>query len=149
MVEQLEPRRLMSITLDQPTGHLTIVGSDNADSLVFSEEFLHGTGKHVLRVNFNGKIIDYKWAAVRSMTIQTLGGNDSVILGSIPMSARLEGGDGDDILSTGDGKDFIDGGNGNDYCFGRDNHDYITGGAGYDMLLGGPGNDHVVPLSDG
>jgi Ca2+-binding RTX toxin-like protein len=148
MYEGLEPRRLMSISLDPATGNLTIIGTNNADSLEFSEEYVPVSNKHVLRLHVNGKQIDYKWAAVKSMTIQTLGGNDTVILGSIPMGARIEGGDGDDILSAGDGKDSIFGGNGNDYCFGRDNHDYIEGGPGYDMLLGGNGNDRILPFSD-
>src|SRR5437667_8151563 len=111
MYEVLEPRRLMSISLDPANGNLTIIGTNNADSLEFSEEFLPVTNKHVLRLHSNNKQIDYKWAAVKSITILALGGNDSIILGSIPMGAHIEGGDGDDIISAGDGKDIDGGGN--------------------------------------
>ena len=144
MYEPLEPRRLMSATLDPATGILTIIGNSKANSVELSEE----SHRQILRLHIDGKQIDYKFAAVKSLTIQMLGGNDTVILGSITTPARIEGGDGDDSLSGGDGTDSIFGGNGNDYCFGRDNHDYIEGGPGYDTLGGGHGNDRIVPLSD-
>src|SRR3954470_23734275 len=149
MIDLLEPRRLMSVSYDSATGALSVVGTPNKDSVIFSEEIMHGTGKHVLRLHFNGTNTDYKRGSVSSITIDTLAGADTVIIGSVNIPARIDGGAGDDALSGGDADDTINGQGGDDYCFGRKSSDRITGGLGYDLLMGGPGTDFITPFSDG
>ena len=148
MLEQLENRALFSVTYDETTGALTVVGTPGKDRVIFSEEILHITGKHVLRLHFNGTVRDYRKGSVRKIDIQTLDGDDLVILGTINVPSTLNGGAGDDSLSGGDDKDVIDGGDGNDYLYGRKDADSLTGGQGYDLILGGPGSDRIVPFSD-
>src|SRR5581483_2385764 len=127
---------------------LTITGTDHADSVIFSEEILHDTGKHVLRLHFNGETTDYKRGSVSSISIDTGAGADTVILGTINVPSRIDGGPGDDKLSGGDERDTINGQGGDDYVFGRKGSDKLTGGLGYDLILGGPGDDRIIPLSD-
>jgi Ca2+-binding RTX toxin-like protein len=148
MLELLEPRRFFAVAYDPATGALAITGTDHSDAVIFSEEILHDTGKHVLRLHFNGDITDYKRGSVSSITIDTGTGADTVILGSIKVPARIDGGPGDDKLSGGDERDTINGQGGDDYLFGRKGSDKLTGGLGYDLILGGPGDDKIVPLSD-
>ena len=131
MLDLLEPRRLMSVSYDAASGALTIVGTDHADSIIFSEEILHDTGKHVLRLHFNGDITDYKKGSVTSISINGGKGADTVILGTINIPSRIDGGPGNDALSGGDDKDTINGQGGDDYIFGRKGSDKLTGGLGY------------------
>ncbi len=148
MFDALEPRCLMSVAYDSSTGTLAIVGTDHADSIIFSEEILHPTGQHVLRLHFNGVNTDYKRGSVKLINISAGKGADTVILGTINIPSRIDGGPGDDALSGGDAKDTINGQGGNDYVYGRKSSDKLTGGLGYDLILGGPGDDHIIPLSD-
>lgn len=144
----LEPRRLFSVAYSPATGALTIVGTDAVDTIIFSEEILHTTGRHVLRLHENGEVRDYKRGSVSSIDIDTKGGADTVILGTINVPSNIKGGAGDDKLSGGDEIDVIDGQGGDDYIFGRKGKDTLTGGLGYDLILGGPGSDTIIPLSD-
>lgn len=94
--------------------------------------------------------------------VTTVGGATTVT--DIPFTAPAEvnGGDGDDVVTTGDGDDTVTGGNGNDTvntgvgndsADGNDGNDAIdtgpgkdvvTGGNGDDRLSGGPGADSIV-----
>ncbi len=56
---------------------------------------------------------------------------------------NLDGGGGDDILSSGDGNDTLIGGTGNDELDGGGGNDTLTGGPGNDTIEGGPGNDTI------
>src|SRR5262245_20337849 len=71
MFEHLENRSLYSVSYDQTTGALTITGTPGKDRVIFSEEILHETGKHVLRLHFNGTVQDFKKGSVRKIDIQT------------------------------------------------------------------------------
>ena len=148
MIDLLEPRRLMSVNFDPNTGALAIVGTPHADAIIFSEEILHPSGQHVLRLHLNGVITDYKRGSVKSISIKGGTGGDTVILGTINIPSLIDGGKGDDKLSGGDAKDTINGQGGDDYVYGRKGSDKLSGGIGYDLILGGPGDDHIVPLSD-
>src|SRR5436190_13270164 len=133
-IDLLEPRTLLSVGYDSATGALTVVGTPNIDTVIFSEEILHKTGRKVLRLHFNGQVSDYKRGSVKSISIDTLEGADTVILGSINVPSHINGGAGDDKLSGGDGIDVIDGQGGDDYIFGRRGKDSLTGGLGYDLI---------------
>jgi Ca2+-binding RTX toxin-like protein len=148
MFEHLENRSLYSVSYDETTGALTVTGTPGKDRVIFSEEILHETGKHVLRLHYNGAVQDFKKGSVRKIDIQTFEDDDLVILGTINIPSTINGGTGNDSLSGGDDKDVIDGGEGDDYIYGRKKADTLTGGPGYDLILGGPGNDQVIPFSD-
>ena len=94
------------------------------------------------------------------ITIQTLDGNDNIVLASLAEPKRIEagdghdyvdisqsidgivlGGEGDDVLRGGPEPDFLDGGPGNDWLFGLGAADTLIGGDGNDHLVGGVGND--------
>lgn len=89
-------------------------------------------------------------------------GNDSIILepfsstfgGIVSFTARafLEGGDGDDQLTSAAGLDVLNGGSGNDTIKGGAGEDTLNGGSGNDLILGeteddtligGPGDDQL------
>lgn len=70
-------------------------------------------------------------------------GNDTIIPGS-PLSTDdyyVNGGAGNDTITTSDGDDFLVGGAGNDNLTGGGGNDKFIGGAGNDILDGGSGND--------
>ncbi|UOA27497.1 Hint domain-containing protein [Pseudosulfitobacter sp. DSM 107133] len=56
----------------------------------------------------------------------------------------VDGGDGDDTISTGDDRDTIVGGTGNDVIDGGIDDDEITGDDGDDRIVGGEGNDIIL-----
>jgi Ca2+-binding RTX toxin-like protein len=58
--------------------------------------------------------------------------------------ARVDGGDGDDILTGGDGVDILNGGLGNDTLNGGAGNDTLTGGPGVDPHNGGLGDDLMI-----
>ncbi len=58
--------------------------------------------------------------------------------------ARVDGGDGDDVLTGGDGVDLLNGGLGNDTLNGGAGNDVLTGGPGIDPHNGGPGDDLMI-----
>ncbi|MEW6454449.1 MAG: calcium-binding protein, partial [Pseudomonadota bacterium] len=56
----------------------------------------------------------------------------------------LNGGGGNDILNGGDGNDILVGGDGDDMLNGDAGNDTLNGGAGNDTLNGGAGNDTLI-----
>lgn len=58
---------------------------------------------------------------------------------SIPVT--LNGGGGNDLLTSGSGNDLLHGEEGDDRLVGGKGDDVLFGGAGKDVLIGGPGND--------
>jgi Ca2+-binding RTX toxin-like protein len=93
-----------------------------------------------------------------SMTLNTGGGDDhvkSLIITPIPpRSLRLDLGDGNDTFIGQDAAEVVDGGagdddittfGGDDELLGGDGVDKLSSGAGADVLRGGPGNDRFSP----
>ncbi len=70
-------------------------------------------------------------------------GHDS-LGGYNDMSNRINGLDGNDLLSGGLLNDALTGGNGNDALHGGDGDDILDGGAGHDVMDGGRGRDRLV-----
>ncbi|CCQ09965.1 Alkaline phosphatase [Pseudoalteromonas luteoviolacea B = ATCC 29581] len=68
-------------------------------------------------------------------------GNDSYIATAVAREQTVEGGSGNDSISTGIKDDYLLGGPGNDTIFGNNGHDVIQGNDGDDELNGGNGND--------
>jgi Ca2+-binding RTX toxin-like protein len=61
---------------------------------------------------------------------------------------EVNGGAGNDFISTGDDRDTISGGSGDDTIYGGIDADLITGGSGSDRIIGGEGAD-TIGGSDG
>ena len=75
MIEPLEPRRLFSGSVDFKNGLLTVVGTDGADHVAFAVD------PQFIRVTLNGVVTKLDADRVRSIQINTNGGNDEIILG--------------------------------------------------------------------
>ncbi|MBV2263526.1 MAG: hypothetical protein KUL79_08195 [Thauera sp.] len=59
----------------------------------------------------------------------------------VAIDYRIQGGDGNDIITGGEGHDTLEGGNGVDSIVGGAGNDTLDGGAGIDTLAGGLGDD--------
>jgi Ca2+-binding RTX toxin-like protein len=135
MFEQLEGRRMMSVSLAKSV--LTINGTNNSDSIYVQPI----NGK--MEVEFNGKVVSrFAMSKVKQVRIFGLKGDDS-IGATLPsnMTARIDGGKGNDVISGGEGNDTIFGGDGDDLIHGNGGNDSITGDSGHDTLDGGDGDD--------
>lgn len=153
VVEGLEQRQLLSVTLDQDTGILSITGTDESDVIVVRP----AANRDNIRVQVNGEKAFFAKADVKGITVDAGAGNDYVSIfqvgGRIEIPATISGGAGDDTLAGGDaddviiggaGHDQLHGGRGNDLLRGGDGNDTIIGGAGDDTVIGGLGIDHIV-----
>jgi hypothetical protein len=157
-IESLERRLCLSVAVTD--GVLTIVGTDHADTIKVTQKknqfIVRGPdGRSVL----GGDGID-------EVLVQAGAGNDTVTLTGLTVSARVEGGagndkltggaeadeliggDGNDKLTGGGGDDTLDGGAGNDTLSGGDGDDDLTGGDGIDHIIGGNGFDTVDAATD-
>jgi Ca2+-binding RTX toxin-like protein len=165
-IESLENRQLLSATLNATTGALTVTGTAGNDSIVISR--VRDTSLVVTETSRTGTNsisttrTTFKFADVKSITVNALAGNDVVLIGpGISVKSTINGGDGNDVINSGAGADSIDagagndvvrsgagddsvlGGDGNDALFGGDGKDTLSGGAGRDLLVGGAGDDNV------
>lgn len=116
---------------------LAVSGTTGADTISLS--MVNGR----LRVTRNGKNTDYSLWQISSITVNGLGGNDRLTVGTGVKGVTLKGGDGNDVLTGGDSNDYLDGGNGNDTLRGGSGNDTLYGQAGADKLYGGLGNDKL------
>jgi Ca2+-binding RTX toxin-like protein len=110
---------------------LIIHGTPGADTVVVTP--LAGS-KTDFRVTVNNVS-----STVRGITgrfiVGGLGGDDNINLSAVGIAARVDGGDGNDVIQTSSGQDILFGGNG---------ADLIAGGLGADGINGGAGNDIVI-----
>src|SRR4051812_45894693 len=107
VVQQLEPRRLLSFTL--VSGALTITGTGGADGIALK------LISNQVRLDDNGVIRKFPQADVTSIQVLAGAGKDSVsIQGAITTPTTLFGEAGNDLLRAGGGNDSISGGPGND-----------------------------------
>ena len=153
MLESLESRRLLSVTLDQ--GVLTVTGIDGADQLAVGRN----PTTNMIVVNDNGTPSSFDPADVQRVVINGLDGNDRIGVGpGVMRPIAIDAGAGDDSVNGGSGPEHIMGGPGNDriagggggdVLAGGDDDDAIVGGAGSDTMLGGDGADRfdAVDLS--
>ena len=122
----LEPRRMLSATLDQ-TGLLTITGTSNRDRI--THRLLNG----MVQVNDNAQLSTFDPAKVRRIQVNALAGNDLVqSADALDAPATIDGGDGNDVLRGGGGSDLLIGGLGNDRLDGGKRGDRLAGGEGSD-----------------
>ena len=107
-----------------------------------------------LDVNVNGEHYEVKLEQGQELTIRAGAGDDVIeVAPNVKVNIVVEGGDGDDTITTGAGDDRIDGGAGDDTIFsgaGRDDifgntgDDVITGGDGVNIIHGGDGDDTIT-----
>lgn len=107
-----------------------------------------------LDVNVNGESYEVRLGQDQELTIRAGAGDDVIeVAPNVKVNIVVEGGDGDDTITTGAGDDRIDGGAGNDTIFsgaGRDDvfgnsgDDVIVGGDGVNIMYGGDGNDRIT-----
>lgn len=159
--ESLERRSMLSATFDDGTGILTLVGTESADVISLSVVKQNGTvvnGSVKVR-GVAGVAKNEVFTDVSGVVIQSLGGNDKVIIGSglknvsggllaVTVEAGngndvVQGGDGDDTVLGGFGKDVLKGGRGDDSIDGGGDNDKVFGDDGDDVCLGGSGRDDV------
>ena len=174
MFETLETRRLLAATAVLTDGLLTVTGTEGRDVIevyeVRREAIFRGSdvgtfttlGDLLVRVGVNGKTLgDFDFNRVDRLSINALGGNDTValdklapgprqfdegdaqitVLGGLKQPATLEGAAGNDTLYGGGGDDVLIGGAGNDVLIGGKGNDLVSGGAGRDKLYGNDGSD--------
>ncbi len=70
-------------------------------------------------------------------------GNDRITMNSYLGGVIVDGGDGNDDITTSDGDDVISGGAGNDYVYAAAGNDTINAGSGDDTILADEGNDVI------
>ncbi|GGJ98581.1 M91 family zinc metallopeptidase [Luteimonas terricola] len=107
-----------------------------------------------LDVTINGESYEVRIDQGQELTIRAGAGDDVIeVAPNVTVNIVVEGGDGDDTITTGAGDDRIDGGAGNDTIFsgaGRDDifggsgDDVIVGGEGVNIIHGGDGNDEIT-----
>jgi hypothetical protein len=86
-------------------------------------------------------------APAAGIAVEMGDGDDSVnVRDVLPVPARIDGGDGPDVLGGlyEGGSETIAGGPGNDSVNGRGGADHVDGGSGDDKVRGGPGADIVL-----
>lgn len=137
MLESLESRRLLSVTLED--GVLTVTGTADADHLAV------GRSSAGIVVNDNGTTSTWDPTLVDSIVINALEGSDQIAIHS-PLGKPLtaNGGDGDDALRGGPGREHLNGDAGNDKIFGGGGGDLLDGGDDNDIIVGGPGEDRML-----
>jgi Ca2+-binding RTX toxin-like protein len=147
-LEQLESRRLYSVSAVSAGGTLVVTGDNTANDITVSRDAVG----HLL-VNSGAVPITGDAATVSNTSLITvLGGNgrDNLLLdesnGVLP-KANLVGGNGDDTLAGGSGADALSGGNGDDVILGKAGDDQLFGGSGNDTLIGGVGTDQAFGQS--
>ena len=127
--EPLEPRRLLSISLDPTSGTLDIQGTPAQDYIHVSQS--GGT----LAVRFDGANYAYPAASVAQISMETGDGADVVFIdGNILLPVTVDGGAGDDFVQAGNGPSSILGVDGNDRLYSGNANDTLDGGAGYDLI---------------
>ena len=79
------------------------------------------------------------------IVIHGLGGNDTItVAGSVPVSAEIQGGPGNDKITGGRGHDLLDGGLGNDTVNGGKGNDTLVGSTDLDVLAGQADSDTLI-----
>jgi Ca2+-binding RTX toxin-like protein len=102
-------------------------------------------GVLVERTNLVPIALDF--ARVERLELDTLGGNDEVVASdgfTSGPSLRIDGGEGDDVITGSDGPDVLIGGGGEDQIMGRDGDDVLDGGNGADVVFGGDDDDILL-----
>jgi Ca2+-binding RTX toxin-like protein len=118
-----------------------IAGGDSNPDTTWVRGNLDGTK---LLVDVNGAT--YFTGGLNQILIAAVNGSsdaDIILVENIAANAHIDGGGGNDTITTGDGFDIVYGGEGDDTIFGGDGDDTLFGNGGNDVLSGQGGNDVV------
>jgi Ca2+-binding RTX toxin-like protein len=147
MLEALEERFFLSVTLNPKLKKLFVVGTNKNDVIVIQRD---SEIPERIAISINGDVTVREWEKFKRVEIHGNKGNDRIIVddsyGQIPTSRIMQifGESGNDTLTGCMNADEIDGGGDNDIIRGRDGNDTITGDAGNDRVFGGDGADTIT-----
>ena len=145
LLELLESRRLLSVSLNSSTGLLTVLGTSRDDTVTMS------VTNGVLKVVENGRTRSFTATKVKRIHVDGKLGADNISLAdSVRAPATLLAGGDTEYSSQGD---LLRGGGGNDRLVGNPRTQRMDGGAGNDVIdgsnaegqmWGGGGNDRIL-----
>jgi Ca2+-binding RTX toxin-like protein len=119
-----------------------ITGAAADDNLTVVQQ---GTTTRFDRTNlvpFNVQLLN---GTVEKLSITPFAGNDTLTTSpDVPVAMAVDGGAGDDVMTTGAGADLLNGFDGNDTLNGQGGGDRIVGDRGNDAMNGGAGDDTLV-----
>src|SRR5207249_2955520 len=100
---------------------------------------------NVFDARFNKATTYISIADLHKINILAHGGDDIIQIDSsldaLKLRVIVDGGDGNDRISTGAGNDMVIGGAGDDSIYGNGGNDTLNGESGRDKLYGGRGRD--------
>jgi Ca2+-binding RTX toxin-like protein len=164
VVEMLERRRLMTLSVEQVGGTVEITGSSSADYVSVS---LDGSGSIKIYDGTSSNYGAYDPNQVTLIKVLAGDGADTVLVNPSVSEAMLiygdsgnddlhgagqsdtvYGGNGSDGIDVGSSADLVYGGEGGDTVNGGDFGDTIWGDLGSDVLSGGNGDDLIYGGAD-
>jgi Ca2+-binding RTX toxin-like protein len=145
--ESLEDRRLLAFASE---GSLIGIKGTKGDDVIRVERVIPGNYQQgYVLLTLNGEHASYSYdgtsSTISAVLVLGLGGNDQITIDdNIPFQALIDGGKGDDTITTSHGNDVVLGGAGIDTIITADGSDRVDGGAGNDTIDCGDDNDTAV-----
>lgn len=139
-IENLEPRRLMSVSLNAATHVLTVSGADGPDKVAVSQTATQ------IKVVDNGATRTFALSAVSKLVVNAKGGQDDVRLAaSVTRPSTIDVGDSlQEYVQGGSGADVIHARGGYGKFYGGGGNDTLNNYGGPNKLYGEAGNDLLV-----
>ena len=156
LIEDLEPRRMMSVTsVTVDNGTLTVIGSESPDHVNVTPNTVYTNYRGipgfypVLDVNdfstSTTKTTRFFAMGINKIVMRGLGAEDHLSCHDVNVPCDLYGGEGWDELGGGSKDDLIVPGAGSDSCYGQGGNDvFIDEDGTRDVLNGGEGHDVVI-----
>jgi Ca2+-binding RTX toxin-like protein len=156
LIDTLESRRLMSVTITSAFGTLNLEGTGVRDNVSVyhnpaTNQFTVGEYNELTR-QYTTRLVS--GAGVTQIRVAGNGGDDTLSIDrNVKLTATIIGGDGNDFCMGGGGRnvltgergnDTLIGGDGNDYLWGMDGDDTLDGRRGSDVMYGMNGRDEVT-----
>ncbi len=115
---------------------------DGNDHLSNSNEITVGAGEVAVDMGAGDDVVNL-YIGAKQMEQILLGDGDDRLTADmyLNLNIKVDGGEGNDQITTGMGNDEVYGGAGDDLIYGEMGNDKLYGGAGNDTLSGGDGND--------
>ena len=135
LLETLESRRMMSVSLNTTTGLLTVMGKNDANP-ANGDVITASVSGTTLQVNDNGAAHSFAVSKVKKIAVYARAGDDKVTIGTtVKIPTLLDSG------SSTLGGETLKGGSGPDIIILRGNFSFAFGGAGHDNVQNfGSGN---------
>lgn len=139
LIESLENRRLMSVSLDPVSKTLTVLGTKNDDRIIVEQTL------NALKVNDNGVVHSFPVNGVGKLRIEAREGSDFVQLtAAVHKNSSIDSGPGKyDTILGGNGRDSINLRSDYGLVRGNGNNDVLTL-FGRGELHGDAGNDRLI-----